>query len=573
MTDRAAARTPMASHEIVLALVISAVAFGLRIWGFGTLGVNHFDEGVYVFSALGLANDAEPFTLFPNQVRFAPPFFFSAASLVHAWTGMPADRAAILLNIVLGTLTVALVWWAARRWFGPTAGLAAAALLALNPSHIGLSRVALTDAAFSLFFLFAIVWLIRAVEEERLSHALMAGLATGLVWNTKYHGWFVLLITAAALVPTLWLARSRFGQLKKPLGRWAIAAAAGTALYVPWALYIRATDGYREIANYYLTLISTRWFANLWRHIEQQLFLEGPIGRAAVLVALAIVLAGATRTDRRVLIALPLAALAALFAGSFGVLSILSLAMVPVLLRSFGEYRSRVLLAWLGLWVIAAPLYHPYARLLLPFTVITCILGAAFMVRFVDRSADGGAPDSANRTGGADGTGRGRAPRAAIAAAALAAVLVALASTLFPPAGNPWRPARTMAEAAAGIAGHVPAGSPVLVIGEPPLAFYIHTSGRPAFGRVTLADLDSVRADTWFVTGVYADRAPNLERGIAERADRLTRIGSFPIDPNDLRLLDDMRPDAARAYRAAPDTTFDVTLYRVRMREATEHEE
>jgi hypothetical protein len=101
------------------------------------------------------------------------------------------------------------------------------------------------------------------------------------------------------------------------------------------------------------------------------------------------------------------------------------------------------------------------------------------------------------------------------------------------------------------------------VLGEPPLAFYVHVSGRPAFRRVALGDLDTLQAVGYLATGVYTDRASNLARGVLERADRLTRIGSFTFHPNDLRLLDDFRPDRARAYLASPDTTFDITLYRV----------
>ncbi len=535
--------------EAVAALVIVFAAFALRIWRWTDLGLNHFDEGVYVFSALGLAGADEPYTLFPNQTRFSPPFYFTATSLVHRWTGLPVDEAAILLNIVIGTLTVAAVWWVARQWFGQRAGLAAAALLALNQAHIGMSRVALTDAAFSFFFVLAILWLVRAVEQESLSAALLAGFATGLAWNTKYHGWFVLLITGAALLPAVWLARGRLARLRRPVSRWTLAAALGGALYVPWALYIRTAGGFSDIANYYLTLISTRWFMNFWRHLQQQAFLDGPMSRAALLVALALVLIGTPRAGRaRGALLIGAGALAVLGLGSFGVLSLLALAMVPALLRSFETYRARVLLCWLGLWIVAAPVYHPYARLLLPYTVLTCILAGAFLAR---RAAPAAATWGRPRDLGLS------------TVALVAAVAVASASLLLPAGGNPWRPARTMAVAADSLARIVPAGSPVLVLGEPPLAFYVHVSGRPAFRRVMLADIDDVREEGWFVTGVYADRAPNLATGIAERADRLTRVASWRVDPNDLRLLDDFNPARARRYRATPDTTFDVTLYRI----------
>jgi hypothetical protein len=109
----------------------------------------------------------------------------------------------------------------------------------------------------------------------------------------------------------------------------------------------------------------------------------------------------------------------------------------------------------------------------------------------------------------------------------------------------------------------VPAGQDVYVLGEPPLAFYVHTSGRPAFRRVGLPDLDTLTSVGYLVTGVYTDRAPNLARGMTERAQRLTRLGEYRFRPNDLRLLDDFRPARAHAYNLDPDTTFDIVLYRV----------
>jgi hypothetical protein len=325
-------------------------------------------------------------------------------------------------------------------------------------------------------------------------------------------------------------------------------------------LYVRTAGGYREIANYYLTLINKQWTGNLIRHVQQQLFLEGPISRAALLVALAFVLgwrANARTPLAKTLLVLTAAAAASLVLGFFGVVSILALLAVPAMVRQFGEYRNRVALAWLGLWIVAAPVYHPYARLLLPYTVVTCLLAGAWLERITRglKETGGEAHHEEQPLAGS--------PGAAPAFALVAALVVTIVAWQMRPAGNPWRSSRDLANVAASIAEHVPRGQDVFVLGEPPLAFYVHVSGRPAFRRVALGDLDTLQAVGYLATGVYTDRASNLARGVLERADRLTRIGSFTFHPNDLRLLDDFRPDRARAYLASPDTTFDITLYRV----------
>ena len=549
--------------EAVAASCITIVAFALRVWRLSSLGVNHFDEGGYVFSALGLADPSQPATLFPNQTRFSPPFYFTGVSLLHRLTGWPVDTAALALNVLLGTATVTLVWWVGRRWFSPRAGLAAAALLALCQAHILMSRVALTDAAFSFLFLLTIALLVETVERASFGWAAAAGLAGGFLWNTKYHGWFSLLITGAALVPSLWYARRKLRDLSRPVLAWITAAVLAALFYVPWAIYVRTADGYREIANYYLTLISTEWFSNFLRHLQQQMYLEGPASRAAFLVALAFVLGWYGREQmRKSLAIIAVATVASLLFGFFGVASILTLLSVPALVRDFHVYRNRVALAWLGLWVIAAPVYHPYARLLLPWTVLTCLLAGWWLVRLAD-----GAPadvlagrDSGRAWPASPLTG---APGAAMVVALLAAVFVAIVSWQLGPASNPWRPARDLADVATRIAEQVPPGQDVFVLGEPPLAFYVHTSGRPAFRRVGLADLDTLTRVGYLVTGVYTDRAPNLARGMTERVQRLTRLGEYRFRPNDLRLLDDFRPARARAYNLDPDTTFDIVLYRV----------
>ena len=145
------AKRPGRAELALLAVLFAALA--LRAWNALAHGIDHFDEGVYAFSALGIADPSAPLQLFPGEFRFSPPVFFTLIGAVAKVFHLQTDAAAIALNVALGTLTVAALWWIGRAWFGASAGLAAAALLGFNEYHVALSRTGLTDVAFSLFFL------------------------------------------------------------------------------------------------------------------------------------------------------------------------------------------------------------------------------------------------------------------------------------------------------------------------------------------------------------------------------------------------------------------------------------
>jgi 4-amino-4-deoxy-L-arabinose transferase-like glycosyltransferase len=538
-----------ATQWVVLGAIV-AIALGARLWAFSTTGIGHFDEGVYVISALGIAES--PHDLFPNQINFSPPFYFTTVGIFSWLSGADPERVAILVNIIIGAATVAATWWLGHLWFGARAAAIAALLLALNQFHILMSRVALTDAAFSFWFVLALGTIVLAVDRSDYRIAVLAGLCTGLAWNTKYHGWFALLITGVALAPTLWRARAHRGY-RRPLGIWLTAAVVAGIIYAPWAAYMRhasGSGGYGNIISYYATMLDIDWVGNLWRQMGQQAFLEGVITRAAPLAALAAGLivdrryAGGLR--RFAAIAGGLAVLS-LLAGEAGVGALLALAALPALLREFNAYRSRVMLCWVGLWIVAAPVYHPYARLILPFTIASFLLAGFVLDRLLGR--DGAAPK--------DGV---RAPMLALGGAALVALL---AANLRSDTGNPWFPSRDIPLAADAIA-QIADGSPVYVIGEPQLNYHLRRRGIDSPPRTEFAMLDTVSTRAYLVTGVYTNRAPALRQGVDALGTRLTRVGQLPFVPNDLRILDGFDPQEARDYRASPDSTFTLTIWEMK---------
>ena len=59
----------------MVALIL--VGATLRLWRVSELGLVHFDEGVYAISGLWETAPSEETRIYPKQILFSPPLFFS----------------------------------------------------------------------------------------------------------------------------------------------------------------------------------------------------------------------------------------------------------------------------------------------------------------------------------------------------------------------------------------------------------------------------------------------------------------------------------------------------------------
>lgn len=153
--------------------------------------------------------------------------------------------AARSLSLVTGTASVALLAGLARALFGPPAGLAAAALLALLPMHVALSATALVDAPALFFLLLALRLALATAAAARpalpaLGLALAAGLATGL----RYEPWLLVpLLPLHQLLATRSFARAGLVLLAVlPMPAfWTLAALGGPAGLLGGLGYVAAS--------------------------------------------------------------------------------------------------------------------------------------------------------------------------------------------------------------------------------------------------------------------------------------------------------------------------------------------
>jgi 4-amino-4-deoxy-L-arabinose transferase-like glycosyltransferase len=109
-----------------------------------------------------------------------------------------------------GVASVALLYAAVRRWFGPSAGLIAGAVLALTPAAALIFRFNNPDALLVLLMTAAGYAVQRALERDRTRWLVFAGLLLGFAFLTKMAQAF--LVLPGFGIAYLWAGPARLGR-------------------------------------------------------------------------------------------------------------------------------------------------------------------------------------------------------------------------------------------------------------------------------------------------------------------------------------------------------------------------
>ena len=461
-------------------------------------------------------------------------------------------------SAVFGVATVALVYATIAPRLGRTTAAASAVFLALSDFHVVYSRMGLTDIAFVFFFLLAIWLFAQSEEKQSLPYAVMAGLATGLAWNTKYHGWLAAVVAGLAIAPLI--VAGRFGRGLKSIGRLVVAGFVAGLMYVPWFLYVQSQEGgyYRLAANHASYLNPGAAFAHTVRQVGNQLFLDGWMGRLVPAVALAVVVilsADMSGRQRRMVLALglPVMLLSGIALGLTGTAVVLGVVGLITLAKSRAPHHL-MLLAMFALFTLLTPLYTAYARLLMPWLCAVYVL-AGIGVNSLVRAGSKAIPERRERN--------------------YMTVLAAGASTVFALAillNGVREPARTFIEtlgfrdAAVGVSQMVSKGPPVLVIGEPAVVFYLSELGYPARhidSPNQLFDLHREGTSVYLVGGIYSRRTGEMDKWQQDYDAATTHLGWVAARVNDVRILNDFPPDEALLYRRGPMREHDLQVFRI----------
>ncbi|WP_432198520.1 ArnT family glycosyltransferase [Streptomyces sp. bgisy027] len=180
----------------------------------------------FFFGSLDAANaitvDKPPASLWPMALSVR---LFG----LHSW-------AILLPEVLMGVGTVAVVYAAVRRRFGPAAGLISGAVLALTPVAALMFRFNNPDAMLALLMAVACYLVIRALEDGRTKWLVWAGVAIGFAFLAKTLQAFLILpplaIVYAVCAPVP--VRKRIGQLAAGLAAIVVSGGWWVAIVELW---------------------------------------------------------------------------------------------------------------------------------------------------------------------------------------------------------------------------------------------------------------------------------------------------------------------------------------------------
>jgi 4-amino-4-deoxy-L-arabinose transferase-like glycosyltransferase len=222
------------------AVAIVAAAFAIRVaYVDATPGMQIVhDARDYDGHAVSIARgEGYSQTLALRPTAFRPPGFTYLLGGVYHYTGVEdkpaAERVVVArrLQIVIGTVLVALIGLVALQVWGPVVALVAMGLAAVYVPLVTMSGTIMTEPLFAVFMLAALSAGIAARRSERtLPWAVLAGALVGLATLTRANGLALLL----PLVLAVWIGRPRFSlrALAPPVALVAVAVLVVT----PWTI-------------------------------------------------------------------------------------------------------------------------------------------------------------------------------------------------------------------------------------------------------------------------------------------------------------------------------------------------
>jgi 4-amino-4-deoxy-L-arabinose transferase-like glycosyltransferase len=245
-------RAPARRHFVVpreawLLAGLLLAALGLRLWS-----IRYGLPWVY--------NRDEEFHFVPVAVRmfggsFNPHYFenppaltyvlyavfrlrFHGAGFRHAFAANPtaAYEAARVVVTLIGTASVALVYWAGTRWFDKRVALLAAALIAFGFLPAFYSKFALNDAVTLAPVAVALAMIAIAWQRGRTWQWAAAGAAIGVATAVKYTAGAMLLPLAIALLLHWWDGDRRVLRLLTPAVVAGIAFGVAFLILNPYAI-------------------------------------------------------------------------------------------------------------------------------------------------------------------------------------------------------------------------------------------------------------------------------------------------------------------------------------------------
>lgn len=232
-------------------LIILASGFALRLaWALAVQVSLESDSVVYDQLAWNLATHGAYAWDSGDLTAYWPVGTAFVYSLIYRLFGHSPEAIAAL-NVLIGTMSIALIMALGRRWFSETTAIAAGAIAALWPSQIEFTSVLASELLFN-FALLLSLWAASAVPIR--SWWMKGLLAGGVLAGAAFVRPTALLLPALLVAALLWTRVADW----RAITRFTVAAIVTMAICItPWAL-----RNMRELGA--PVLISTNGAANFW---------------------------------------------------------------------------------------------------------------------------------------------------------------------------------------------------------------------------------------------------------------------------------------------------------------------
>jgi len=216
--DRIAAMQPsggrtcsrgQAAFVLLLAFsFITKLGLALVVWFRNRAAIWHPDSASYHYLALNMLKEGvfsrssgPPFVY---EVFRTPgyPLMLSGLYALFGNSTLPV----ILLQVAIGTGTVALTWLVGRRLFSPRVGTWAAAILSLDMASVCLGQMLMSETAFTLLAMTALWLLVRGLSPVRGWRGFaLSGLALACAIHVRPIGYYLAPIGATGIAAYLML--------------------------------------------------------------------------------------------------------------------------------------------------------------------------------------------------------------------------------------------------------------------------------------------------------------------------------------------------------------------------------
>jgi dolichyl-phosphate-mannose-protein mannosyltransferase len=356
------------------AILLGAI---LRLAYPGRMAIEHFDEGVYASNFWFGADEGYEY---PARHLYAPPLLPAAIEwtmIIASLCGIrPTGFIPMIPSLVAGLATIPSIWWVGRRWFGPSAGIVSAWLVAASDFHSSYSRAALTDVPVCLFILWGVYFTWQALQTGTRRDIILAALLTSLAWWTKYNGWLPLAVgLSGAAAWQVTLPRDE-RQLLQVAQRWLLVAGLAFILWSPVLIGLQKHGGYHAVAANHRQYVEgfAKWPRNTGQQLTHVASYDGPLRPLYESTAASYFMIKTGIWVPRRIGWLPTILL---FCGT--VMMCLACSYRRLKLPTRGA--NCAVLAWICGLTLATPCYHAYPRLMLPW-MVAAWLGVGLMAQF-----------------------------------------------------------------------------------------------------------------------------------------------------------------------------------------------